>query len=501
MNFVKKIMRFNPIKDDSAKSEVTHGKPAEPEKLSSKRCLIFLVLLVPFSGWTQKPFKSLPHLERVKQTGELRVVTRYGPSTYYEGANGTAGLEYDLARLFAARLGVEVTFIVPDSGVQVVRTVAAGKADIAAGLFANESRRRKLRFGPAYRRISEQVLYGEGHQPPGGPEDLGKRGILEVAAGSGHSSTLKALRRRYRSLNWRISFEHNVDELLVLASEGAVDYTVANSDQALFLRRYYPRLQVAFDIGKARELAWALPMKEDPSLAGEVGRFFEEIRRNKQLDQLIDRYFGHAEAFDGNLDSALRRDYRNRLPKFRRLFVQAGKRHDLDWRLLAAIAYQESKWSSGAISPEGVQGMMMLTGDTARELKVRDRFDAAESIRGAASYLRRTLETIPSHIQEPDRTWYALAAYNLGYGHIEDARSLVRKRGGDPDKWIELKTVLPLLGHRQWFRKTKHGKARGALAVHYVNSVRRYYDLLVWLTERGGDRQAMGVARVGDSGV
>ena len=196
------------------------------------------------------------------------------------------------------------------------------------------------------------------------------------------------------------------------------------------------------------------------------------------------------------MDSALRRDYQHRLPKYKPLFIQAGKRHHLDWRLLAAIGYQESKWNSDAVSAEGVRGVMMLTEDTARELKVRDRFDAAESIHGAATYLRRTLTTIPPHIQEPDRTWYALAAYNIGYGHIEDARGLVQRRCGDPDKCIELKTVLPLLGKSNWFRKTKHGKARGSLAVHYVNSVRRYYDLLVWLTEHGDQKIPLSVKGV-----
>lgn len=417
------------------------------------------------------------------------MVTRYGPSTYYEGANGLTGLEHDLAQLFAKRLNVKVRFLISDSPTQVARLIADGKADIAAaGLIVSEARNKRLRFAPPYRRITEQVLYSHDRSRPSDIADL-SQGLVEIPAGSAHAATLKQLKRRHSGLHWRVNFDHNVNDLLYLASEGLVDYTVAHSDQALIMRRFYPKLKVAFDIGKPRELAWALPLSEDTSLYDEVARFFEDIQRDKTLDQLIDRYYGHAAAFDPALDSALRRDYQLRLPQFKPLFVEAGARHNIDWRLLAAISYQESKWKSTAVSAEGVRGMMMLTGVTARELKVSDRFDAAQSIRGGASYLRQTLATIPPHIKDPDRTWYALAAYNLGYGHVEDARGLVRTNGGDPDKWIEIKKVLPLLGKEDWYRRTKHGRARGRVAVHYVNSIRRYYDLLIWLTEMEENRK------------
>jgi membrane-bound lytic murein transglycosylase F len=481
-------MRFALRPDPRIEPEISERKRAESARFESFHNFVLLLLLISISGCIQKPAVPVSHLERVKQSGELRVVTRYGPATYYESVNGPAGLEHDLAQLFAKRLNVKVKFLVRDSPAQVSRLIADGQADIAAaGLIVSDAQNKRLRFASPYRRITEQVLYNRDRPSPSDIADL--RGLVEIPAGSAHAATLKQLKRRHAGLHWRVNFDHNVNDLLYLTSEGLVDYTVAHSDQALIMRRFYPKLKVAFDIGKPRELAWALPMAEDNSLYDEVARFFEDIKRDKTLDQLIDRYYGHAAAFDPALDSALRRDYRTRLPRFKPLFVEAASRHNIDWRLLAAISYQESKWKSTAVSAEGVRGMMMLTGVTARELKVRDRFDAAQSIWGGASYLRQTLATIPPHIQDPDRTWYALAAYNLGYGHVEDARGLVRENGGDPDKWIEIKKVLPLLGQEDWYRRTKHGRARGRVAVHYVNSIRRYYDLLVWLTEAEENRQ------------
>ncbi len=493
---LSRIMSRPPSPDSKVGPVINEKKRAGSAQFESFRSLVLLLLLIPFSGCDSKSGRPVSQLERVKQSGELRVATRYGPSTYYEGTNGEAGLEHDLARLFAERLKVKVRFLVQDSQPRAERMVAEGKADISAGgIIQNPEREGRPRFAPAYRSVTEQVLYGGDRPPPPDIAALG-RGVLEIAAGSHHVATLKQLRRRHPSLRWRVSFGKNVNDLLNFTNDGLIDYTVADSDQALIMRRYYPNLRVAFDIGKPRQLAWALPKSEDASLYDEVARFFEDIRRNKTLDQLIDRYYGHAEAFDAALDSSLRRDYRQRLPRFKPLFVRAAERHNLDWRLLAAISYQESKWKSTAVSAEGVRGLMMLTGNTARELKVRDRFDAAQSISGGAFYLSQTLAAIPPHIPDPDRTWYALAAYNLGPGHLWDARDLVRSKGGDPDKWIEIKRVLPLLGKPSWYRNTKYGRARGGVAVHYVNSIRRYYDLLVWLTgEEESRKVALGYGR------
>jgi membrane-bound lytic murein transglycosylase F len=499
---LSRIMRFGLILDRKLGTEVNETRRARFVQFEAFRCFVLLLLLTSIVGCTQKPSEPVSRLEQVKRSGELRVATRYGPSSYYEGPDGPAGLEHDLAQLFAKRLGVKVKFVTSGSVKQVIRTVADGKADLAAaGLIMGQNWKNRVRFAPPYRRVTEQILYSRDRPPPRDLADI-SRGVLEVPSGSSHLATLKQLRRRHRDLTWRVSFDHNAGDLAYLVSRGLVDFTVAHSDQGLLMRRYYPKLQVAFDIGKARELAWALPISEDASLHDEVARFFEDIRRDKTLDQLIDRYYGHAEAFDPALDSSLRRDYRSRLPSLKPLFVRAGEQHNIDWRLLAAIAYQESKWKSNAVSPEGVRGLMMLTGVTAREVKVRDRFDPAQSIAGGAFYLKQTLANIPADIQNPDRVWYALAAYNLGPGHVEDARNLVRSKGGDPDKWIEIKQVLPLLGKQSWYRKTKYGRARGSVAVHYVNSIRRYYDLLVWITEAEEKRRlTMGLKRTGADGV
>ena len=126
---------------------------------------------------------------------------------------------------------------------------------------------------------------------------------------------------------------------------------------------------------------------------------------------------------------------------------------------------------------------MMLTTDTARFVGIDDRKNALESIEGGAKYLRYVIDKMPGHLKNPDRTWMALAAYNVGYGHLEDARKITQQRGGDPDKWVDVKENLPLLSQKKWYSKTKHGYARGNEPVSYVSNIRNYFELLVWHDE------------------
>lgn len=173
-----------------------------------------------------------------------------------------------------------------------------------------------------------------------------------------------------------------------------------------------------------------------------------------------------------------RKHLRSRFSRYGPTFKRAAKRHDLPWRLLAAQAYQESHWNWKAKSPTGVRGIMMLTRSTASSLGIRNRLDPAQSIRGGAKYLDRMESRLPSHIQEPDRVYMALAAYNIGMGHLKDARHLARRLGKNPDRWDHLKTVLPLLRQKKYYRTLRHGYARGTEPVDYVERIRAYRRLL-----------------------
>jgi len=427
--------------------------------------------------------KEKPLLDQIRTTGTLKVLTRYDPTTYYEGPEGFTGLEYDLVQLFAKHLGVKVEFIVPYSFDQILSLISEGEAHIAAaGLTITEKRTQSMRFSVPYRRVTEQLIYRSGTKKPKKIEDL-TEGILEVVNGTSHISTLRLLKEQHPELDWNVNTELSSYALLNLVNQGLIDYTVADSNQVQLIRRFYPKLYVAFDISEPQYLAWALPKSDDTSLYDKTVEFFQIIKTDKTLDQLIERHYGHAGSLNYVGNCTFREHVIKRLPEFQPYFEQAGSEHSIDWRLLAAIGYQESHWRKNAVSPTGVRGIMMLTKKTAKQLGIRNRTNPAESIAGGARYFLQRKKTIPERILEPDQTWMALAAYNVGYGHLEDARILTQSRGGNPDKWMDVKKALPLLSNKKWYRKTKHGYARGIEPVVYVENIRNYYDLLVWLTK------------------
>lgn len=422
-------------------------------------------------------------LERVKHSGTLHVLTRNSATTYYEGPDGPTGLEYDLVKGFADELGVKLNMEVASNVSEVLAKLAEGKADLAAaGLTATAPRKLWARFTPAYQEITQQLVYRVGTRRPRNLSRLD--GTLEITAKSSHEEQLHKLHSEYRDLNWVENKEVDSEELLTMVWERLIDYTIADSNEVAMNQRYYPELRVAFDISEPQPLAWAFPKFKDDSLYQAASDYFRRLKESGRLEQLIERYYGHLQDFDYVGTRTYMRHMRTRLPEYRKLFEYSAREFGLDWRLLAATAYQESHWDPAAVSPTGVRGMMMLTKVTASELGVQERADPVQSIRGGALYLSRMIKKIPERIQEPDRSWLALAAYNIGYGHLEDARVITQNQGGDPDSWKEVKERLPLLRKRKWYRQTKHGYARGNEAVRYVENIRSYYDILVWFTDQ-----------------
>ena len=427
------------------------------------------------------PQKNL--LEQVRASGELRVLTRNAATTYYIGPHGPTGPEYDLVRAFAEHLGVSVKLVVEDNLQEILHKVANGEAHIAAaGLTVTEARQKSVRFTPPYQTITQQLVYRQGTKKPRTIDALGN-GFLEVLANSSHAERLSELQREYPTLNWMETDDMSSSELISLVVEEVIDYTVADSNDVALMRRYHPEVRVAFDISEQQNLAWAMPKSEDDSLYQAAVAFFKAIQESGELKDTLARHYGYIRNYDYAGTPTYMRHIQRRLPTYMEQFQAAAKTNDLDWRLLAAVAYQESHWNPLAVSPTGVRGIMMLTKVTAEQLGVKERTDPVESIDGGARYLRTLFDKF-ADLPEPNRTWLALAAYNVGYGHVKDAQWLTEQGGGDPTQWIDVKQRLPLLRQRKWYRQTKYGYARGDEPVRYVENIRSYYDILRWQIDR-----------------
>jgi len=438
--------------------------------------LFIPLILVLGMGSCSTPETPIPPVQKSR---ELVVLTRNSPTTYYEDAQGNyAGLEYDLVSLFAKELGVNVRFVVAAELNKIIPTLVKKQVHlVAAGLTITPEREQIIRFGPAYQTVQQQIVYNSLALKPNDIGDLyGKK--IEVIAGSSYVERLKQARKKFPELVWHEVTTMEIEELLEKVANGEVDYSVADSHFIAMAQNFFPDLGVAFNLGKPEQLAWAFPQDGDPYLFKKSQEFFERIQQDGTLRRLLDRYYGHIERLN-RIDAVTFLEKMNStLPSYRKLFQQAQETSEIDWRLIAALGYQESHWDPLATSPTGVRGLMMLTADTADHLGVNDRLDPKENIPAGAGYLLTLKESLPERIPEPDKTWIALAAYNTGLGHLEDARILAQRNKLNPDSWTDLKKALPLLSKAAHNVTLKHGYARGGEAVIFVENIRTYYDIL-----------------------
>jgi len=334
-----------------------------------------------------------------------------------------------------------------------------------------------LQFGPNYQNVRELAVCNHDRRPPKKLADLTDR-KLAVVAGSAQEATLREVQEYLPSLQWQTRQKLTPRELLAEVAEGALDCAAANELQLADAYNYHPNLVAALDIGAPSKLAWGFPKDADPELLNQTRIFFDRIRQDGTLNRLLDRYYGHNSRLDRQDAAAFIIGIRTVLPHYRHMFEEAASITGEDWRFLAALAYQESQWDPLATSQTNVRGMMMLTEDTADRMKLNNRLDARESIIAGAKYLMLLKEQLPGRIPEPDRTWLALAAYNQGYGHLEDARILTRRAGLDPDSWSDVKKWMPRLNQPGYYETLKRGYARGGEAVILVENIRNYYDML-----------------------
>lgn len=422
--------------------------------------------------------ESDPTLRAIQKGGTLKVLTRNAPTTYYIERGTRKGPEYELARRFAEELGVELKLIVIDDIGRILEALANGRGHIAAaGLTRTEDRQERFAFGPVYQTVQQQVVCRRGQKVPDGPAELADRELL-VLEDSSYVERLQELNGKHPELDWRATDDLATEQIMARVWQRKVDCTVADSNIVALNRRYYPELVVAFPLSEEQGLAWALP-KGAEALQAKLGSWLNGLEKRKHLAALRDRYYGHVQIFDYVDIATFRRRIDSRLPKYQSAFRKVAKDYPrIDWHLLAAQAYQESHWDPRARSPTGVRGIMMLTQNTARSLGISNRLDVQASIRGGAQYLGRMMGQLPDSIEEPDRTWMALAAYNVGMGHLKDARELARRLGRDPDSWSDLKDVLPKLAQKAYYKDLRYGYARGTEPVKYVRRIRQYDQVL-----------------------
>jgi membrane-bound lytic murein transglycosylase F len=322
---------------------------------------------------------------------------------------------------------------------------------------------------------------------------------LAVRAGSPQERILERLKKTVApTLKWVETAPTSADPLEDVDS-GDADYAIIDAREFSFAHHLYPDVLVGFALPADRPVQWIVRRGTDDLLEA-VNRYFAVQRESGRVVKLIQRATGEVRAFAYEESREFQTHLADRLPRFRPWFEQASEESGIDWRLLAAIGYQESKWDPLAQSSDGALGVMMLTSDTADAMGIKDRTNPQQSIFAGAKYLAEVREKVPDRIPEPDRTWFTVAAYNVGFGHLEDARVLAQTAGKNPDSWADVREQLPLLAQERWYVKVKRGYARGWEPVQFVDRVQRYLTLLEWQPDEGITTQGTRVQTSGTGG-
>lgn len=463
----------------------------------STPCLRTLVLLLG-SLWLAAcgdQYHTLPFPTPAQH--DLVVLIPPGPLTYVADEGGkVGGLEHDIVEAFAQDLGVAARFVVAPAN-EIPARLARGEAHFAAAWYSPE-KGSPLPTTPPFMLSHDVIVQHEASLPIDDLSELENRSV-HVLAGSRQAATLRAAQAGVPGL--RIVEERYSDAFALLAAvaDRRVEVAAVDSAHLAIALQFVPSLQATLEFDEEEPVAWLFGEHFNPELRVRADAFIQRIQRDGTLARIEDRYFGHVRRLKAADIAKFVEQMETALPRLRQHFVTAQRQSGLDWRLVAAVAYQESRWDANAVSPTGVRGIMMLTEETADRLGVSNRLDARESIVAGARYLDFLRQLLPAAVSEPDRTWLALAAYNIGPGHFNAARNLARQLKADPDSWYEMKRILPLLAQPKYYEKLKAGRARGGEAVILVENIRSYYDILsrhesAFQPPHGGPNAMMGMS-------
>ena len=431
---------------------------------------------------------QMTDLDRIKSKGYINFLTIYGPTTYFVDGEGENGLDFLLAKSFADSLNVDLNVEVKANLSSLLNALGGPKGDFAsANLLQNVLNDKSFAASKSYLSMDQQVIYKRGTFKPSDMSEV--IGSASFISNSVDEITLSKIRKNAPDLVLYETSDLSISDLFSLIKEEKIKYAIVNSIEYSINRHIYPSVGAAFSITENNPVALAFPSYSDGTLSSAANKYIDVSREKGELEKLTSIITSYSEKFSAADSKRLDELTQKRLPTYKAGFQIAGDKYNIDWHLLAAMAYQESHWDDRAISPTGVRGLMMLTLRTAKEMGILNRLDPFQSIEGGSKYLAKLRNLMNEDIEEPDRTFMALAAYNVGRGHLEDARILAKRDGQDNTKWEVLKKYLPLLTIKKYYSTVTHGYARGNEPVRYVENILYYQKFLKLRTLTGKDSE------------
>lgn len=399
------------------------------------------------------------------------------PPIFFPDESMLRGLDYEMVADYASSINCRLDITTANTIGEMQTSLKQGKAHIAIASSAPVIKTREIRSGKGYNPDPWYVIGNRANELPDSLEQV-KPGRLVVAEDSGPALVMQELKQQHSFLNWVELPGGNTRQVIQQVNQNRFKLTIVNADLFTYYRQLYPEIKIAFKLKQRHPTRWMTLKKQDQSITNSINSYIDKYQESGKLEKLHATYFRHLQLFRYIDNVYFLQRIQTVLPQYEAMFAKAAEKNVFDERFLAAVSYQESHWDKNAVSPTGVRGLMMLTRDTAKRVGVTDRLDPEQSINGGASYLAILRESLPVDIKEPDRSWMTLAAYNVGLGHLEDARVLTERAGDDPHLWIDVEKHLPKLSEKKWYSNTRHGYARGHEPVAFVRRIHRYFDIL-----------------------
>jgi membrane-bound lytic murein transglycosylase F len=414
-------------------------------------------------------------LTKIREKKVLRLLTRNSAATYFLWRGRLMGFEYELAHEFARSQGLRMDVIVPRRGEDLLTMLVRGEGDlVAAALTAADERQRVgIEFSRPYNYVSQVVVAPISDSDLAGPESLAHRTIY-VRHSSAYWNTLTRLRASGVPLILQAAPEHlETEEIIGLVAGNIYPLTVADSHILEIELTWRDDVAAAFPLGEPVPLAWAV-RASNPELLAAVDEFLDKEYRGLTYNVLHRKYFEDPKK--------IRRHIRYRtgtsaLSPYDEMVKRYADAHDFDWRLIVAQIYEESGFDPTAKSFAGAVGLLQVLPRTAEELGVVNLEDPETNIRAGLDYLAWVRERFEEDLSVRDRMWFTLAAYNVGAGHVRDARRLAAQKGLNPDRWFDnVERAMLLLSRPEYARNAQHGYCRGSEPVQYVREIQSRYE-------------------------
>ncbi len=447
-------------------------------KNSTCLSLGFIVVLSIFSVsyFGRGKDQGLTTLENILKAGEITVCTRNNAHCYYLYGEQAMGFEYELAKAFADYLGVKLNVRIAEKWEGMIPDLMEGAGSfIAASMTIMPKRKKWVSFSNGYMPIQQYIIVHRNNKSIRCPDDLAGK-TVHIREGTSYEERLNLLKNKGIALKIKLHDDLPTEELIRQVAEKKIEVTIADSNIALLNQMYYPQAIIACPISEQEFLGWAVN-RNARNLLYRINCFFKTIKENGKFKEIYDKYYANIDTFDYVDLRAYHRRLKSRLPKYKKIIMEAADYHGFDWRLIAAQIYQESHFNSKARSRSGAKGLMQLTSSTARSLGVKNILNPEQNINAGVQHLK-DLYNYFEKAEGLNRLFIALAAYNVGQGHMLDARNIAREMNLDPNKWSSLSTTLPLLTHPKHYKKAIYGYCRGTQPIEYINKIMIYYDIL-----------------------